>query len=116
MAGSVLPGGQFLVQRWQVPAPDVPDGIAVIGVDPRRGAYRQHYFDSRGVARLYAMTFGDGVWTLRREAADVSPLDVAQRFTGTFSADGRTIAGRWESASDGSTWEPDFDLTYTKVA
>jgi hypothetical protein len=110
-----LPGGRFLVQRWEVPIPDVPDGIAVIGFDSSRGAYRQHYFDSRGVARLYEMTFAEGVWTLRREAADFSPLDFAQRFTGTFSDDGTTIAGRWESSADGSTWEHDFDLAYTKA-
>ena len=111
-----MPGGQFLVQRWEVPDPAVPDGIAIIGFDPSRGTYLQHYFDSRGVARVYEMGFGDGVWTLRRESADFSPLDFSQRFTGTFSDDGKTIAGRWESSSDGSSWEHDFDLTYTRVA
>jgi hypothetical protein len=110
-----LPGGRFLVQCWEIPIPDVPDGIAIVGFDSSRGAYRQHYFDSRGVARLYEMTFDDGVWTLRREAADFSPLDFAQRFTGTFSDDGATIVGRWESSGDGSTWEHDFDLTYARV-
>src|SRR5918993_347618 len=49
------------------------------------------------------------------EAPDFSPLDFAQRFTGTFSDDGTTIAGRWEIAHDGSTWEHDFDLTYVRV-
>ena len=39
----------------------------------------------------------------------------AQRFTGTFSADGRTIAGRWELAPDGDDWQTDFDVTYTRV-
>jgi len=38
-----------------------------------------------------------------------------QRFTGTFSADGKIIEGRWETSRDGSSWEHDFDLTYTKV-
>ena len=46
---------------------------------------------------------------------DFSPLDFAQRFTGTFSDDGQTIAGDWEIAHDGSTWEHDFDLTYVRV-
>jgi hypothetical protein len=111
-----LPGKQFLIQRWQIPVPDAPDGIAVIGADPARsGGYLQHYFDARGVARVYKMDFGDGVWTLRREEPDVSPLDFAQRFTGTFSEDGTTIAGRWEICHDGTTWEHDFDLTYTRA-
>jgi hypothetical protein len=38
-----------------------------------------------------------------------------QRFTGTFSDDGTRITGRCEASEDGSTWEPDFDVTYTKV-
>ncbi len=81
------------MQRWEVPDPAIPDGIAIIGFDPDRGTYLQHYFDSRGVARLYEMGFDDEVWTLRRESADFSPLDFAQRFMGRFSEDGRTITG-----------------------
>ena len=46
---------------------------------------------------------------------DFTPLDFSQRFTGTFSDDGKTIAGPWEISHDGKTWEHDFDLTYTKV-
>jgi hypothetical protein len=112
-----LPGDRFLVQRWSVPMPEAPDGIAIIGADPEReGGYVQHYFDSRGIARVYRMTFDNGVWTLRRETADFSPLDFPQRFTGRFSDDGRTIAGAWELANDGVTWEHDFDLIYTKLS
>jgi hypothetical protein len=110
-----LPGERFLVQRWEVPHPDAPDGIAIIGFDRGRETLLQHYFDSRGVARVYEMSLHDGVWELLRNAADFSPLDFSQRFTGTFSDDGRTIAGRWETSSDGSSWEHDFDLTYTRV-
>ena len=29
--------------------------------------------------------------------------------------DDNTIAGTWESSSGGSTWEHDFDLTYTRT-
>jgi|GEM_PF-7098922 hypothetical protein len=48
-----LPGERCLIQRWEVPIPEAPDGIAIIGPDPERaGGYLQHYFDSRGVARL----------------------------------------------------------------
>lgn len=118
-----MPGGGFLVQRWGFPPPAARDdiesadfgGIAIIGPDPDRQAYVQHYFDSRGVARIYRMSFADGIWRLWRDSADFSPLDFRQRFTGTFGADGRTIEGRWEISHDGSSWERDFDLTYTKV-
>ena len=106
-------GGQFLVERAEVP--DGPDSIAVVGLDRDGEAFTQHYFDSRGVARLYAMTFTDGVWKLLRNAPDFSPLDFWQRFTAEFSADGATINGRWETSSNGSNWEHDFDLTYRKA-
>ena len=107
-----LSGGRFLVQRWQVDHPEAPDGIAIIGPGDANGSYLQHYFDSRGVARVYEMTFADGVWTLERRA---TAPDFSQRFTGTFSNDASTIAGRWERSSDGSSWAHDFDLTYTRV-
>ena len=108
-------GGQFLTQYEEFPDPDVPDSSAIIGFDPDSQAYTQHYFDSRGVARVYAKTLSDGVWTLLRETPDFTPLDFSQRFTGTFSDDAKTIAGRWESGSDVSSLEHDFDLTYTKA-
>ena len=111
-----LPGGQFLIERWEVPVPEAPDGIALIGADPENeGRYLQHYFDTRGVARVYRMSFEDGVWKLWRDEPDFTPLDFSQRYAGTFSADGTTIAGTWEICHDGKTWEHDFDLTYTKT-
>ena len=111
-----MTGEQFLIERWEVPVPEAPDGLAIIGFDEGPGTFLQHYFDSRGIARVYAMSLEDGVWTLWRDAPDFSPLEFAQRYTGTFSDDGTTIVGRWEIAHDGSTWEHDFDLTYVRVA
>jgi hypothetical protein len=107
--------GQFLLQRTEVPVPEAPDGLTIVSVDPETGAYTQHYYDSRGVVRLYAMTFADGVWTLIRESADFSPLDFQQRFTGTFSPDGNTISGAWESRSNDAGWQHDFDLIYHRA-
>ena len=68
-----------------------------------RGQYLQHYFDSRGVARVYRMTLADNVWTLLRNEADFSPLDFGQRHIGNISGDGQTITGRWEICHDGMT-------------
>jgi hypothetical protein len=111
-----LPGKRFLIQRWEVPIPEAPDGIAIIGADPaREGHFLQHYFDTRGVARVYKMSFAEGVWRLRREEPDFSPLDFRQRFTGNFSDNGSTITARWEMSSDGSQWEHDFDLTLRRA-
>jgi hypothetical protein len=109
-----LPGDGVLVQRWEVPVPVAPNGIAVIGFDADRGGYRQHYFDSRGVARIYDMGYADGVWTLARSDPDLSPLEFHQRWRGTFSPDGRTITGEWQTSPDGISWKPDFELRYER--
>ena len=107
--------GQFLLQRTEVPVPEAPDSLTIVSIDLETGAYTQHYYDSRGVARLYAMTFVDGVWTLTRESPDFSPLDFQQRFTGTFSEDGNTISGAWEKCFNASDWEHDFALIYRRA-
>jgi hypothetical protein len=107
--------GQFLLQRTEIPIPEAPDSLTIISVDPETGAYTQHYYDSRGVVRLYAMSLADGVWTLSRESADFSPLNFRQRFTGTFSPDGNTISGAWEKCFTGAGWEHDFALTYRRT-
>ena len=107
-----LEGRTFLIERWTVDLPEAPDGIAIIGAGDEPESFRQHYFDSRGVHRIYAMALSDGVWTLWRDAPDPFP----QRFSGTIDDDGKTIAGRWEKAEDGSNWGTDFDFTYRKVS
>lgn len=108
-----LAGKRFLIQRWEVEHPDAPDGIAVIGVDPARTAYLRHYFDSRGVARVYEMGLAGGVWTLQRIAEQP---DFSQRFIGHFREAGSSIVGTWESSGDkGTSWSRDFELTYTRV-
>jgi hypothetical protein len=104
-----LDGGRFVVQRWTVEHPDFPNGIAILG-DGEAG-FAQHYFDSRGVARVYAMTVTAEAWELSREHPGFS-----QRFIGEFADEGRRIDGRWEKRLDDVSWELDFHLTYTRAA
>jgi hypothetical protein len=106
--------GDVLVQRTTVPVPDAPDSCCVV-VTSEDGGYVQHYFDSRGVARLYAMTFDGRTWTLERTTPDFSPLDFCQRFAATIGDDGTTIDGEWHSSADGREWTRDFGLTYTRI-
>jgi len=105
----------FVLERWTVPIPEAPDGLAVIGWDEGRGTYLQHYFDERGVARVYEMGFDGRTWTLERTKPDFSDFNFSQRFTGTLSDDGRRIDGTFEIAHDHETWEKDFDGVYTRV-
>jgi hypothetical protein len=93
-----------------VEMPEAPDSISIMGCDAANGTYFQLYSDERGVCRVYEMGIGGGEWKLWREGAPFP-----QRFSATISDDGNTIAGRWEKAPDGHTWETDFNLTYRKV-
>ena len=106
--------GELLVQRTTVPVPEAPDSCCVV-VAGDDGGYTQHYFDSRGVARLYTMTFDGRSWTLERTKPDFSPLDFQQRYVGAVSDDAATIDGEWLSSDDGQQWTRDFGLTYTRV-
>ncbi len=56
------------------------------------------------------MSFSDGMWKMWRNAPGFS-----QRYESAVSQDGKTITARWEKSSDGSTWEHDFDVKYTKI-
>ena len=103
-----LEGGGYLVQRTTLENPVFPRTLAMIGPD-RAGRIVQHYFDSRGVARIYDISLEDGVLTLSRDDEDM-----AQRFTGRFSDDGSAIEGAWERTGDDRAWIHDFDLTYRR--
>jgi hypothetical protein len=107
--------GQFLQQRSEVDHPEAPNGVSIVAVNSDGHTYTQHYYDSRGVVRLYSMTFDGREWTLLRDAPDFSPLSFSQRFTGTLGHDGQTISGCWDTSRDGLAWEKDFDLTYTRI-
>lgn len=108
--------GRYLIQRSDIPQAEFPDSLVIIAYDGDTNSYIQHYFDSRGIVRLYKMGLRDGVWTLLRDEPDFTPLTFTQRFEGTFSADGDTIDGRWETShDDGEHWELDFRLTYTRA-
>ncbi|MBM7808864.1 hypothetical protein JOD57_004701 [Geodermatophilus bullaregiensis] len=103
-----LEGEHFLVWRSHSEHPEVPDALAVIGVVDER--LSMHYYDSRGVHRLYSVSAGPGEWRTWRDDPGFS-----QRSTGTFGDDGDTITVRGRLSRDGTTWEDDLALTYRRV-
>lgn len=105
-----LPGRYFLTQRFVVDHPAAPSGISIIGAGADPETFAQHYYDSRGVARVYQMSLDGGVWKLWREAPGFW-----QRYTGVISDDGSRITGAWEGSPDGHEWKHDFGLTYIKA-
>ncbi|WP_144661965.1 hypothetical protein [Paenarthrobacter nicotinovorans] len=106
-----LEGGGFLIQRSTVQRPEYPNAVSIIGTTGSDGAFQQHYFDSRGVARIYDMTLKDDVWTLFRDGPDWP-----QRFVGRFSEDRNTITARLERGTyPGGPLEHDFDMVYARI-
>jgi hypothetical protein len=105
-------GGALLLQRQTVDYEPAPDSHSLISANREDGGFTQHYFDSRGVVRVYAMTFENGRWTLLRDKPDFSPLDFSQRYIGDLNGD--RIDGAWEIKEPGQDWRVDFTLSYVR--
>jgi hypothetical protein len=116
--------GAFLVQRsYPDPAVSTEDlpaeflassplpVIALIGLDDTAERFTTLYADARGIHRVYQMTLEGRDWRMWRDAPGFG-----QRFIATFDESGDVITGAWELCRDGETWEPDFDMTYTRIA
>jgi hypothetical protein len=103
-----LDGHKFVIWRSHYDHPEIPDAIAIIGVTG--GRLSMHYFDVRGVYRVFAVSLDEHQW---RFWGDTDRFN--QRFTCTLSDDGNTIKGLGELSSDGSSWEDDLAITYRRA-
>ena len=99
-----LEGEKYLVQRSQAHHPQFPDAIWVIGDG------LAHYFDSRGVRRIYEVSTEDGVLRMARDEPGFS-----QRFEGRFSDDGDTLSGLWKLSRGDQTWDDDLAITFRRA-
>ena len=102
-----LERGGYLIQRSVMDDPVFPAAVSVIGPTT------MHYFDSRGISRVYDIALEGRVLTIERSGPD---QDFAQRYTGRLSEDGTTIEGAWEIDEDGTGLVHDFDLAYRRTA
>ena len=113
--------GEFLVMRSSGEPAEMPDVVAIIGGAPEGEPQPMHYFDSRGVKRMFVMALDGSTWRIwRAPGEDWNGPDgpgFNQRFVGEISADGNTIAARWERAMGdaGDEWELDFPLAYVRT-
>lgn len=112
--------GEFLVFTSLGQPTELPDSISIIGGAPDGEPQPMHYFDSRGVKRLFVMTLEGATWTIRRAPGEdwngPNGPGFNQRFLGRISGGGRTIEGRWErgTGAAGDQWELDFPITYVR--
>ena len=96
--------------------PEAPDGLAVIGFDERRGTLLQHYFDSRGVARVYEMSLDGESGRCRATQPDFSPLDFAQRYEGDLQRGRQRDRRPLGHPPRGPTGSTDFDIAYRRLS
>ena len=104
-----LEGGAFLIWYSEIDKEGFPTGIAIFGSDDATGEYFMMYFDERKVSRKYNVSFKDGVLTWWRNTPAFS-----QQNTWTITDNGHTIIGKGQLSKDGTTWEKDLDLTFTR--
>jgi hypothetical protein len=119
-----LEGERFLIHRARTDHPDFPDSLSILGftdvdrveraggVDPASAAgpqLRMHYFDSRGVFRIYDVSIDDESWQIWRNAPGFS-----QRFSGVFTDSNDTVVGRWQLRRDEQLWDDDLEIAYRR--
>lgn len=102
-----LPGGYFLIHRFDA---DMPDGnikgIEIIGYNEEGKSFPVYSFDSTGRSSVMQARVEKDIWTFTGESI---------RFTGGFRHDGKAFAGIWELRSDdGASWRPWMEVALSK--
>ena len=96
--------GAFVLQHWTYDHPDFPDAIALLSDD------RYHYFDVRGITRVFELEVDDAGWSMIR-----LDVDFSQRYTARFRGPDVMESTGEMSHDNGVTWQPDFTMTYQRV-
>jgi hypothetical protein len=96
--------GAFVLQRRTYEHPDFPDAMALLSED------RYHYFDVRGIVRVFDFEIDDAGWSMVMVADEFSQR-VSARFRGPDAMDSTGEA----SYDSGVTWQPDFAATYQRA-
>ena len=98
--------GAFLQLRWTYERPDFPDAMAMFAPP------RYHYFDVRGVVRVFDLTLAEDGWSMVNVTGDGLSQRTTARFTG---ADTVEVTGQ-RSTDTGASWEPDFTMTLARTS
>jgi hypothetical protein len=114
-----LDGEQFVILRSSYDHPDIPDSISIIG---DTDGLRMHYFDSRGVHRLFEVTVTDDGWEIVMDrhspagsfAARDAPF--SQRMTYAFEDDDQAMSGKSKLSHDNVNWDDDLEINYRRAS
>ena len=105
-----IEGGAFLIMQAENDEGKIPSATAIFGSDNTKDEYYMLYFDERKVSRKCEVTFKDNVLKWWREGPGFS-----QRYSFAFTDNNNTMIGTGELSEDGTSWEPDLNLTYTRI-
>jgi len=96
--------GAYVLMTWTYDHPGFPDAMALLSED------EMHYFDVRGVTRVFDVTFDVDGWSMVR-------LDPAfsQRYVAQYVGDNAMDSTGDYSEDGGSTWHHDFTMRYDRV-
>jgi hypothetical protein len=97
--------GAFVMLTWSYDRPDFPDAIAML--DEKR----YHYFDVRGIIRVFDFALDDSGWRMTWLAPEFSQRSVAR-----FDGDDRIDVVGDRSDDEGGTWTEDFRMTLIRSA
>jgi hypothetical protein len=109
--GEWINGGAFLLMRTETEEPEIPSGISILGSDNASGEYFMLYFDERDISRKYDVSFKNNIMKWSRTSPEFS-----QRMTLTIHKDNKTITSKGEMSKNSAPWEPDLELTYTRIS
>jgi hypothetical protein len=113
-----LEGERFLIYRSSYDHPDIPDSISIIG---DTAGLQMHYFDTRGVHRIFTVTVTSVGWELAMDrhssAGSFASPDApfSQRVTYTFEDEDRTMSGQGMLSYDNVNWKDDLEITYRRA-
>lgn len=96
--------GAFVLLHWTYDHPDFPDAMALLSEE------RYHYFDVRGIVRVFDLDVDDGAWSMVRLDEDFS-----QRYAARFRGPDVTEGSGERSHDGGTTWQPDFTITCRRI-
>ena len=102
----------FIIMRSDITENGPPAMVSVINQDDTNGQAVMVYYDSRGVSRIYQMSFADNIWKLWRDAP--SP-GFNQKFEGLVSHNGKTIDASCHKMEENNIWVHDFTIKYEKT-
>ena len=105
-----IENGAFIIMHSEIDEEGIPSGIAIFGSDDATKEFFMLYFDERKVSRKYDVSVQENLIKWWRNTPEFS-----QRYTWAISNDGNSLIARGELSKDGSTWEKDLELTFTRI-